>query len=247
MPGDDKFVAAPYSQSYQRCNCNETGKLGKLGESRASKKNQSKKPSEEKKDRYSCGRYTMSNLSVSAVRAVMRQIQEIQQNQIDGIVVNESEELSLIEADIRGPEDTPFFGGTFHVVLHLPENYPEVPPKGFFKTKIFHPNVSEKGEICVNTLKKDWEPSLGLRHILTVIRCLLIEPNPESALNEEAGRLLLEDYAEYVKKARMYAGVHAMALRNVDSANLNMSSQSSSASAADRKLVEKKKAALKRL
>lgn len=25
-------------------------------------------------------------------------------------------------------------------------------------TKIFHPNVSENGEICVNTLKKDWNP-----------------------------------------------------------------------------------------
>ena len=27
-----------------------------------------------------------------------------------------------------------------------------------------------------------------------VVRCLLIEPNPESALNEEAGRLFMEDY-----------------------------------------------------
>jgi ubiquitin-conjugating enzyme E2 S len=192
----------------------------------------------------------MSTLSVAAIRAVMRQIQEISQNQIDGIMLNETgDELSVIEADIKGPEDTPFFGGVFHVVLHLPESYPEVPPKGFFKTKIFHPNVSEKGEICVNTLKKDWEPSLGLRHILTVIRCLLIEPNPESALNEEAGRLLLEDYAEYVKKARMYTGVHAMALRNVENANINTatSSQLGSAGAAEKKLVDKKKAALKRL
>lgn len=30
---------------------------------------------------------------------------------------------------------------------------------GYFMTKIFHPNVSEKGEICVNTLKKDWNPA----------------------------------------------------------------------------------------
>lgn len=52
-------------------------------------------------------------------------------------------------------------------------------------TKIFHPNVSAAGEICVNVLKRDWRPDLGLRHVLTVIRCLLIEPNPESALNEE--------------------------------------------------------------
>jgi ubiquitin-conjugating enzyme E2 S len=44
-------------------------------------------------------------------------------------------------------------------------DFPNNPPKGtfvinigYFLTKIFHPNVSEKGEICVNTLKKDWNP-----------------------------------------------------------------------------------------
>lgn len=31
-----------------------------------------------------------------------------------------------------------------------------------------------------------------LRHILMVVRCLLIEPFPESALNEEAAKMLLE-------------------------------------------------------
>lgn len=31
---------------------------------------------------------------------------------------------------------------------------------GYFLTKIFHPNVAvPSGEICVNTLKKDWNPS----------------------------------------------------------------------------------------
>jgi ubiquitin-conjugating enzyme E2 S len=39
---------------------------------------------------------------------------------------------------------------------------------GYFLTKIFHPNISTNGEICVNTLKKDWNPSLGLRHVLIV-------------------------------------------------------------------------------
>jgi ubiquitin-protein ligase len=48
---------------------------------------------------------------------------------------------------------------------------------GFFTTKIFHPNVSEAGEICVNTLKKDWNPNLGLRHVLTVrVRPLTTSP-----------------------------------------------------------------------
>lgn len=39
---------------------------------------------------------------------------------------------------------------------------------GYFLTKIFHPNIATNGEICVNTLKKDWNPSLGLRHVLLV-------------------------------------------------------------------------------
>jgi ubiquitin-conjugating enzyme E2 S len=45
--------------------------------------------------------------------------------------------------------------------------------------------------------------------VLQVIRCLLIEPYPESALNEEAGKALLEDYAEYEKYARLMTSLHA--------------------------------------
>ena len=52
--------------------------------------------------------------------------------------------------------------------------------------------VAKNGEICVNTLKKDWKADCKLSHILMVVRCLLIEPNPESALNEEAGRMFME-------------------------------------------------------
>ena len=41
-------------------------------------------------------------------------------------------------------------------------------------------------------------------------RCLLIEPFPESALNEEAGKLLLEDYEGYAKHARLMTSIHAL-------------------------------------
>lgn len=76
-------------------------------------------------------------------------------------------------------------------------------------TKIFHPNVSSQGEICVNTLKKDWQSSFGIGHILVTVKCLLIHPNPESALDEEAGKLLLEDYESYCERAKLITNVHA--------------------------------------
>lgn len=39
-------------------------------------------------------------------------------------------------------------------------------------------------------------------HFEQVVRCLLIEPFPESALNEQAGKMLLENYEEYARHAR---------------------------------------------
>lgn len=52
--------------------------------------------------------------------------------------------------------------------LVLGKDFPAVPPRGYFLTKIFHPNVGHKGEICVNVLKRDWKAELGLRHVLLV-------------------------------------------------------------------------------
>jgi ubiquitin-conjugating enzyme E2 S len=80
---------------------------------------------------------------------------------------------------------------------------------GRFITKIFHPNVSGAGEICVNTLKKDWKSSYGIGHILVTIKCLLIYPNPDSALDEEAGKLLQENYESYCERAKLITSVHA--------------------------------------
>jgi ubiquitin-conjugating enzyme E2 S len=76
-------------------------------------------------------------------------------------------------------------------------------------TKIFHPNVSANGDICVNTLKKDWNADLGIQHVLQVIRCLLIVPFPESSLNDEAGKLFMENYEDYERRATLMTQVHA--------------------------------------
>jgi len=73
------------------------------------------------------------------------------------IIINHEDPLD-IQADINGAQETPYEGGTFRVKLIVSSDFPLSAPKGIFMTKIYHPNVSEKGEICVNTLKKDWNP-----------------------------------------------------------------------------------------
>merc|ERR1712146_385353 len=48
-----------------------------------------------------------------------------------------------------------------------------------------------------------------LKHVLQVIRCLLIVPFPESSLNDEAGKLFMESYEEFARRARIMTDVHA--------------------------------------
>ncbi|KAI8881051.1 hypothetical protein K501DRAFT_253928 [Backusella circina FSU 941] len=152
----------------------------------------------------------MSSLSSKAVKKVVKELQGLKENPPEDIqlVIND-QDLSEIIAWIRGPDGTPYQGGYFKIRLTLDESFPDTPPKGYFMTKIFHPNVSSNGEICVNTLKKDWKPELGIEHILLTIKCLLIVPNPESALNEEAGKLLLEAYDDYANRAKLYTSIQA--------------------------------------
>ena len=59
----------------------------------------------------------------------------------------------------------------------------------------------------MNTLKRDWNVTVTISHILQVIRCLLIVPFPESSLNDEAGKLFMDSYEEYYRRARLMTEV----------------------------------------
>lgn len=153
---------------------------------------------------------TNENLPPNVIKQLAKELKNLDESPPEGIKVGvNDDDFSTIFGDIEGPAGTPYENGVFRMKLLLSHDFPHSPPKGYFLTKIFHPNIANNGEICVNTLKKDWNPSLGLRHVLIVVRCLLIEPFPESALNEQAGKMLLENYEEYARHARLYTGIHA--------------------------------------
>ena len=117
----------------------------------------------------------------------------------------------IAQAEIEGPEQTPYHTRYFQLKLVLSTDFPATPPRGYFLTKIYHPNVDPTtGAICVNTLKKDWTSTTSLSHVLTVIRCLLIVPFPESSLNDEAGKNFMDSYDEYARRAKLLAGVHGL-------------------------------------
>ena len=118
------------------------------------------------------------NLPPQIISRLMAEIRDLKKNPAEGIEYFDQEDeettsftyipahgssVSEIHAVINGPEGTPFDGGKFLMKLVLSEDYPNTPPRGYFITKIYHPNVSSNGDICVNTLKKDWAPDTTVR------------------------------------------------------------------------------------
>ncbi|KAG5486228.1 hypothetical protein LSCM1_07350 [Leishmania martiniquensis] len=107
-------------------------------------------------------------------------------------------------AILKGPPDTPFEGGSYRLVLSIPHEYPLVPPKAAFLTKVFHPNVEfSTGNVCLDILRKRWSPVWTLGSVCRAILNLLAEPESESPFNCDAGNLLragdLEGYASLVR------------------------------------------------
>ena len=83
---------------------------------------------------------------------------------------------------------------------------------GFFGHSLGRKNHLESWWcICFHVISNPTRTLRAVRKIhgdQEVIRCLLIVPFPESALNEEAGKLFMESYEEYADHARMVSATH---------------------------------------
>ncbi|EPY42569.1 peroxin-4 [Angomonas deanei] len=109
-------------------------------------------------------------------------------------------------AILKGPPDTPFAGGTFQLLLHVPKDYPMVPPAATFLTKVFHPNIEfHSGKVCLDILKSRWSPAWTLSSVCRAILSLLADPESSSPFNCDAGNLVRAgDRLGYEAMARYY-------------------------------------------
>lgn len=62
-----------------------------------------------------------------------------------------------------GPPSSPYVDGLFFIDIEFPTDYPFKPPKIKFSTNIYHMNITEKGEICLDILKDKWSPALSVK------------------------------------------------------------------------------------
>lgn len=132
----------------------------------------------------------------------MKDLRKMQNDPPSGVTAAPLHELFTWQAVIFGPDDTPWEGGTFNLVIRFAEDYPSKPPDVRFVSSLFHPNIYTDGKICLDILQAQWTPSYDVAAILASIQSLLCDPNPNSPANSEAARLFTENRREYNRRVR---------------------------------------------
>ena len=93
-------------------------------------------------------------------------------------------------------------GRVLRFVLKIPCEYPFKSPKVVCLDRVFHPNIDENGNVCMEILRLGWKPIYGLECILANLHVIFVDISAEDALNTYAGHLIDSDYDRFVRIAK---------------------------------------------
>jgi ubiquitin-conjugating enzyme E2 M len=96
------------------------------------------------------------------------------------------------------PDSGFWLGATYTFIFEIPDHYPHSPPKVTCQTKIYHPNISLEGNVCLDILKEDyWRPVSDINTVINLLIYLFYEPVPHCPLNYEATELFCKDVTQF--------------------------------------------------
>ncbi|XP_021102941.1 NEDD8-conjugating enzyme UBE2F isoform X3 [Heterocephalus glaber] len=118
-------------------------------------------------------------------------------------------EVAELEANL--PYEGYYQGGRFQFETEVPDAYNMVPPKVKCLTRIWHPNITETGEICLSLLREHsidgtgWAPTRTLKDVVWGLNSLFTDLlNFDDPLNIEAAEHHLRDKEDFRNKVDDY-------------------------------------------
>lgn len=107
-------------------------------------------------------------------------------------------------------DQPPYNKGGFRIEIVFPAEYPFKPPKITFKTKIYHPNIDEKGQVCLPIISPDnWKPATKTDQVIQALAALISDPEPDHPLRADLAEEFTKNKNQFMKKAEDFTKKHA--------------------------------------
>ncbi|XP_018019425.1 NEDD8-conjugating enzyme UBE2F [Hyalella azteca] len=143
---------------------------------------------------------------------LIKDVSEMQDNLPEGCSVDfqDPDQLHTFTLTVA-PSEGLWRGGKFHFSVVVPDEYNNVPPIVRCETKLWHPNISEDGDICLSLLRKNsidglgWAPTRRLKDVIWGLNSLFADLlNFDDPLNLEAANHYQKDKESFKRKVRQY-------------------------------------------
>jgi len=140
---------------------------------------------------------------MAATRRLQKELQDIRKaglRSFRDIQVDEQNMLTWIGLIV--PESVPYNKGAFRIEINFPAEYPFKPPKITFRTKIYHPNIDEKGQVCLPIIQaENWKPATKTDQVIQALVALVNDPEPEHPLRTDLAEEYTKDRKKFLKNA----------------------------------------------
>ncbi|GFQ68816.1 ubiquitin-conjugating enzyme E2 L3 [Trichonephila clavipes] len=140
---------------------------------------------------------------MAATRRLQKELQDIRKANMKcfrDIRVDDTNILSW--QGLIVPDCAPYSKGAFRIEINFPAEYPFKPPKILFRTKIYHPNIDEKGQVCLPIISvENWKPATKTDQVIQALVALVNEPEPEHPLRTDLAEEYSRDRKKFFKNA----------------------------------------------
>lgn len=92
----------------------------------------------------------------------------------------------------------------FVFMFQIPNEWPIKKPDIKIVTRVWHPNISEDGPVCLNILRDNYTPTMTISHLVAGLQFLFDSPNPKSPLNVQAAQEYSSNFNAFKNKTEQY-------------------------------------------
>ena len=136
-------------------------------------------------------------------RRLQKELAEMRANNSGTVRITEVDEANLLHWTVMlYPDREPYNKGAFRVTVDFPTEYPFKPPRVNFTTKIYHPNIDEKGQVCLGIIQaENWKPATRTEQVMNALVSLIAEPEIDHPLRGDLAEEYQKDRKKFLKNA----------------------------------------------